>query len=288
MKSIPSWLPLHLLMALACALLPLSALAELMLNPTRVVFIKNQRAAQVELINNSPEPATYRISVVNRRMGEAGEFINVTDAGPGEQFADAMLTFSPRQVTLQPGTAQVVRLMVRKPDGLADGEYRSHLHFEKLAQAADVASSVEANRAPDAKIGVVLKTLVGASIPIIVRQGASAAAVTLTGLAMQAGEAGKEGNEGRAPLLIFALERSGNSSVYGDLSVTFTTRGGAEHLLAKAGGVAVYTPNVLRRASLSLQAPPGVALTGGHLRLAYRERLDAGGKLLAEATLALP
>ena len=270
------------LLALACALLPLPALAELMLNPTRVVFANNQRAAQVELINNSAEVATYRITMVNRRMSETGEFIDVAEAAPGEHFADAMLTWSPRQITLQPGTAQVVRLMVRKPDGLADGEYRSHLHFEKLANAGDLASSVEAGPDTEAKIGVVLKTLIGASIPVIVRHGASDASVTLSGLALQPGEAGK------APVLAFALNRSGNSSVYGDLSVTLVTRANAEHVLARAGGVAVYTPNSLRRASLSLQASAGVALTGGQLRLAYRARPEAGGKLLAEATLALP
>ncbi|MBC7453888.1 MAG: molecular chaperone [Massilia sp.] len=282
MLSWPRLARVGAMFALACALLPVSALAELMLNPTRVVLTKNQRAAQVELINNSAEPATYRITMVNRRMGEGGEFVDVAEAGPGEQFADAMLTWSPRQITLQPGTAQVVRLMVRKPEGLAEGEYRSHLHFEKLANPGDLASSVEAGAGAEAKIGVVLKTLIGASIPVIVRHGASAASVALTGLAMQPREAGK------APVLAFALARSGNSSVYGDLSVTLVTRSGAEHELARAGGVAVYTPNLLRRASLSLQAPAGVALSSGQLRLAYRERPEAGGKLLAEATLVLP
>ena len=56
----------------------------------------------------------------------------MTEAAPGEHFADGMLSWSPRQITLQPGTAQVVRLMVRKPEGLAEGEYRSHLDFMDL------------------------------------------------------------------------------------------------------------------------------------------------------------
>lgn len=278
-----SWSPWRLpALLLACALLALPALAELMLNPTRVVFAKNQRAAQVELINNSVEAATYRITIVNRRMSEAGEFINATEAGPGEQFADAMLSWSPRQVTLQPGTAQVVRLMVRKPDALADGEYRSHLHFEKLASAADLASSVEQRPAGEANIGVVLKTLVGASIPVIVRHGATDAAVTLSGGALQ------PAGPSQVPVLAFVLERSGNSSVYGDVSVTLTTRAGKAYELARAGGLAVYTPNPVRRAALALQVPSGVVLGGGQLRLAYRERPEAGARLLAEATLALP
>ena len=272
-------------LAAVLAWLPLPALAELMLYPTRVVFTKNQRAAQVELINNSADAATYRISVVNRRMSEAGDFLNVTEAGPGEQFADAMLTWSPRQITLQPGTAQVVRLMVRKSDALPEGEYRSHLHFEKLARAADQGTSVAPDPKGDARIGVVLKTLVGASIPVIVRHGATDAAVALSQLALVPHE-GASGGKGQ--VLAFAIERAGNSSVYGDVSVSFTPRGAAELQLAKASGVAVYTPNSLRRAALALELPPGVALANGQLRLVYRERPESGAKLLAEAVLALP
>ncbi|MES2319185.1 MAG: fimbria/pilus periplasmic chaperone [Pseudomonadota bacterium] len=270
-------LPAALLAALV--LQPLPALAELMLNPTRVVLARNQRAAQVELINNGSGPTSYRISIVNRRMSETGEFINVTEAGPGERFADGMLSYSPRQVTLQPGTAQVVRLMVRKPEALADGEYRSHLHFEKLPEAGEVASSVEPGAQGEARIGVVLKTLIGASIPVIVRHGATEAAVTLTNMALQAGA---------APQLAFHIQRSGNSSLYGDLSVTFTPRGGSAQVIGGAGGVAVYTPNALRRAVLPLQPAPGTRLAGGELRLTYRERPEAGGALLAETALALP
>lgn len=260
-------------------LLALPAQAELMLNPTRVVLAKNQRAAQVELINDGSEPASYRISVVNRRMSETGEFVTIDTPGPGEQFAGQMLTWSPRQVTLQPGTAQVVRLMIRRPEGLAEGEYRSHLHFEKLPDPKDMTSSIETTGKPAENIGVVLKTLIGASIPVIVRQGESEAAVTLAGLELQGGS---------APQLAFRIERGGNASVYGDLAASFTPKGGPEQVVARASGVAVYTPNAFRRAALPLKLPAGAVLARGQLRLTYRERAEAGGKLLAEAALTLP
>ena len=267
-----------LMLALA-ALLPLPALAELMLNPTRVVIGKNQRAAQVELINDGGEVASYRISIVNRRMSESGKFTTIDTPGPGEQFAGPMLTFSPRQVTLEPGTAQVVRLMVRKPEGLAEGEYRSHLQFEKLPEpkAADSATA-------DQHIGVVLTTLIGASIPVIVRHGATAATAALTQLALAPPAAGREAQ------LAFRIERSGNASVYGDLAASFIASGGTgtELLLGSASGVAVYSPNPFRQAALVLQAPAGAVLAHGRLHLTLRERPEAGGKLLAEATLALP
>jgi P pilus assembly chaperone PapD len=254
------------------------AVADLMLHPTRLVFEKNQRAAQVELINNGAESATYRISVVNRRMTEDGDFVAITEPGPGEQFADSMLVFSPRQVTLAPNTAQTVRVMVRRPASLSPGEYRSHLMFEKQPDAtAPSATDGQGQQ----QIGIVLNLLVGASIPVIVREGDTTAVASLSHLAVQRSADGRQ-------LLALQMERSGTRSVYGDLTATFTPTGGAPVEVARAGGIAVYTPNPMRRALIPLTPPRGVALARGTLHVSYRERPDAGGKLLAEATLVLP
>jgi P pilus assembly chaperone PapD len=255
------------------------AMADLMLHPTRLVFEKNQRAAQIDLINNGTESATYRINLINRRMTEDGNLVAITEPGPGEQFSDSMLVFSPRQVTLAPGTSQTVRVMVRRPAGLAPGEYRSHLHFEKLPEPS-AATSVE-GQGQTQGIGIVLNVLVGASIPVIVREGDTNATVALSHLALQNGADGR-------PALALDLDRSGNRSVYGDLAVSFTPAGGAEAEVARAGGLAVYTPNPKRHAVVLLAPPAGAALKHGTLHVTYRERPDAGGKLLAEASLALP
>jgi P pilus assembly chaperone PapD len=255
-----------------------SAWAELMLHPTRLVFDKNQRAAQIELINNGSTPTTYRISLVNRRMTESGQFEAIDAPAPGEQFADPMLRYSPRQITLQPGSAQTVRVMLRKPAELADGEYRSHLQFELLPEV-EGASSIESQ--PGGKdIGVVLNTLVGASVPVIVRHGGTNATMRLSGLALA--------REGKQPVLSLQFEREGNSSVYGDLAVTFTPRGGKPQQLALVGGIAVYTPNRVRKAAVPLQAPNGTALAHGTIEVSYHDRPEAGGKLLSQASLELP
>lgn len=260
-----------------------SAFADLMLYPTRIVFEKNQRAAQLELINNGKESATYRIRVVNRRMSETGEFSAVDQPLAGEQFADAMLIYSPRQVVLAPGRGQTVRIMLRKPANLPVGEYRSHLQFDLVPEASG-ASSIDAQGPKPAagEVGVQLRALIGVSIPVIVRHGATSAKTTLSELELV------KPATGQPPALTAVLQRSGNSSVFGDLVATFTPAGGTAQEVGKAGGVAVYTPNALRRVRLALQPPEGLALARGTLRLTYRERPDAGGKLLAEAAIDVP
>jgi len=273
-RSRAAWLALAMLLGAG------QAAADLMVFPTRIVFEKNVRAAQLELINNGTETATYRISVVNRRMNEYGQFTPVDAPLPGELFSDQLLRYSPRQVILAPGAGQTVRISLRKPADLAAGEYRSHLQFDRVPDAG--AASIEAAPAKPGELGVQLRTLIGVSIPLIVRHGETAATVVLSGLELLRPAAGQP------PMLAAVIQRSGNRSVYGDLGATFTPQGGAAQEVGKAGGVAVYTPNPLRRVKLELRPPPGLALARGTLRLSFRERPEAGGKLLAEAAVELP
>jgi P pilus assembly chaperone PapD len=270
----------HFICALLMLLASSQAIAQVMIYPTRVVFEGNQRAAQVQLVNNGTESATYRISLVNRRMSETGTFSDIDTPLPGEQFADDMLRYSPRQVILAPGASQTVRIMVRKPAGLAVGEYRSHLLFSKQPEAKGK-HNIETRDPADDTIGITLKALVSMSIPVIVRHGNTSADVSLTHLEFQK-PAGKE------PILAFWMERRGNQSVYGDLTVSFAPRGGTAQVIGRANGVAVYTPNPARRAGIVLDPPANMALRNGTLRITYREQAEDGGKQMAEAVLQLP
>ncbi len=252
-----------------------------MLYPTRVVLEKNQRAAQVEITNNGTAAETYRINIVNRRMGLNGEFIAIETPGPGEQFAQDLLRYSPRQVTLAPGGSQVVRILVRKPADLKPGEYRSHLQFDRVADTEGASSLDQAAGAQAGEIGVKITALVGASIPLIVRHGDTQAAVTLSDLMLP-------DTSNASAVLTAQINRSGNRSVFGDLSVHFTPRGGPRLELAQMGGVAVYLPNAVRRVRVTLVLPAGTVLADGSLSLLFRERADVGAKLIAESTLVLP
>lgn len=270
-------------LALALLLGAQSARADLMLYPTRIELEKNQRAAQVELVNRGTKSETYRISIVNRRMTETGEIVEAKEAQPGEQFASPMLSYSPRQVTLQPGVGQTVRISVRKPADLATGEYRSHLQFDRVADAEGQSSLEAVTKPEEGQIAIVLQALVGASIPVIVRHGDTAVTAMLEGLKVEPAN-----EKVKSPVLVFAIRRDGNRSVYGDLVVEFAAAGAQPVTLARVAGVAVYVPNTQRLARMPLTLPDGLALKNGTLTLRFSTRPDAGAKLLAQATLALP
>ncbi len=270
------------LLTILLTLHALPAHADLMLYPTRIVLAEATQAAQVELINNGQETATYRISLVNLRMSETGEFAAANPPSPDERFADRMLRYSPRQVTLPPGASQTIRMMADLPERLPAGEYRSHLQFDRLPPPSGSSSIETALTLGDRQIGVRLTPLIGASIPVILRHGETSASVSLSSLELSVHQ------ESGLPLLSMELQRSGNQSVYGDITVSFVPRDGQAQTIGSAGGVAVYTPNSVRRASLLLQPPQGLKLQDGSLQVSYQERAEDGGHVLAEAQLALP
>ena len=259
------------ILGLLAALLSSLAMADLMLYPTRVEMEKNQRAAQVELVNRGQTPESYRISVVNRRMTETAQ----------------MLRYSPRQVTLKAGESQPVRISLRKPAGLANGEYRSHLQFDRLPDVEGSSDIAQAVNPEQDQIAIRLTALIGASIPVIVRHGDTSANVTLDTLSLEPGVK-VDGQAEGPPLLVFHMKRSGNRSVYGNLVATYTSAGGQPMDVGKVNGVAVYVPNALRTAKLPLSLPEGLELKGGLIQLTFSQRPEDGGKLIAHASLAVP
>lgn len=256
------------------------AAAQLMVYPTRMVLENSQRAGQLEIVNNSARTVTYRITLVNRRMDENGKFAVADSPAAGEQFADSMLSYSPRRVTLAPGAGQVIRIMVRKPADLAVGEYRSHLLFAEQAEPTGRASA-QATAETASDIGVSLTALVGVSIPVIVRAGDTSATVTLGSLAVLNTAAGQPAN------MSVDVQRSGMQSCYGDLTVSFTPAGGAALEIGRANGVAVYTPNALRHVRIPLSPPAGAVLANGTVTVSYQERPERRGAPVVEASLSL-
>lgn len=281
-----SLFPLNLLHLLPLALVlgwHGAALAEarLMVSPTRVVFEGNMRTTEVTLINSGDSTGTFRISFERKRMTAEGGYVDVPENEEG-MFADPYIRFSPRQVTLPPGKSQTVRLMLRKPGDLAQGEYRSHMLFQSIPDAA--ATSIE-SQVKEEKDGVTVRLIpiLGISIPVIVRQGKLEAEVTLAQLAYQPA-AGQD-----PAALAMQFERTGSKSVYGDVIVKFRSRAnGKEFVVGMAKGVAVLMPNTSRSLVLRLQAPQGVELHDGELVVEYRQSESEGGKLLASSRTPLP
>ena len=250
------------------------ASGQLMVAPTRVVFGERDRSATVNLVNTGDETTKYRISFVNKRMNDLGEFEEVDTPMAGERFAADMIRYSPRLVELPPGKSQTIRLLLRKPANLEEGEYRSHLHFKALPPETN--KSIEA-LAPDGdnKLTIQLTPVIGVTIPVIVRHGKTDAQMQLDNLSLN------ETSDPNVPLVLgLSMHREGSRSIYGDITALFKLANGKELVIGKARGVAIYTPNLVRHVKMRLQPPPGIELKNGILRVVFEE---SNGGVSAEA-----
>lgn len=275
--------PLVLALLVSAPALAQSAGAEgLVVAPTRVVFEGRTRSAELTLLNPGTETTTYRLSLMRLRMTDNGAIQEITSAPlPGEQFADDLVRFSPRQVTLEPGVAQTVRVQVRKPAGLASGEYRSHLVFRALpppgAPPAELTGEEESARG----FSIRLNVLYGVSIPVIVRHGEVSASVRLSNLELHP-------SSGGPAQLKLKLSRSGNASVYGDLRAEVVSATGETTLVGRMKGLAVYSPNGQRVIDFPLQTPLDGLAKPATLRVTYARPDQDGGAALAVGELTLP
>jgi hypothetical protein len=253
--------------------LPSPARADLLLVPQRIVFEDQDRAATLTLVNNGDETETYRISWKQLRQLPDGQYTEIQTPGPGEHFADDMIRYSPRQITLAPGEPQTVRLMLRKPDGLALGEYRSHLAF--TAEPRQIQAPGAAGAQGNGKnLGVQLAFVYGVSIPVIVRQGPLSATGALS-MALKPSNNGYD--------ITATISRSGTESLYGDLVVNYVPPGGKPVQLQEVDGVSVLLPNNQRSTTVGVALSPEQHRAGGQLQLLYRNPSEAGGGVIAEA-----
>jgi P pilus assembly chaperone PapD len=254
------------------------AQGDLLITPRRVVFEGSKRSMDLNLANTGKDTATYAISLMQIRMKEDGGFETITEPDPDQRFADRYIRFFPRSVTLGPNEAQVVKIQLIRSNELEPGEYRSHFYFRSIPKMSTLG---EKEKAKDTTtISVMLTPVFGITIPAIIRVGESTAKVTFSDL-------GFEMANDTIPKFSLVFNRSGNMSVFGDLTVDHISTQGKITRVGMANGVAVYTPNTKRWFQFNLNKVPGVDFRTGTLRVIYTASSDVKPVRLAEAELPL-
>lgn len=211
---------------------PMPGMGDLTVAPNRLFFEGRKRSDELLLVNSGARTATYRLSFIYMEMKPDGSLVEQAVKPKDRRLAEDIIRFSPRQVTLEPGTTQTVRVSLRKPADLPEGEYRSHL----VMRAVPESEAVDSQPKPEDDgqgLSVKLIPIYGVAVPVVVRHGNTAGTVTW-------GET-RFTQTPTATRLEAWLERQGNQSVYGNLRVLFTPAGGGQTLqVATLNQCAVY------------------------------------------------
>ncbi len=254
------------------------AQGDLMVYPTRLIFEGKQDRIQIINLNNTgKDSTTYNLSYIENRMLEDGHLEILEEPEADQKIASPYLRFYPRTITLAPGETQVVKIQLVRTNELEKGEYRSHLYFRPIVKPEELKKRNQETRSSEG-ISISLQPVYGVTIANIVRIDNPKSVSTISDLVLE--------ETGDNTFLALQLNREGDASSYGDISVEHISPEGERIKVAEKKGIAVYTPGTFRKDRVRLKNIEGVDYTTGKLTVRFIAQ-GADKTVLAEKTLEL-
>lgn len=253
---------------------------DINLYPKRVVLDSRRQITTIGLFNNTAETGTYEISVVDLVMDSTGQIRPVEKVADADlkartRTASSFLKHSPRRVVLQGAESQLVRVLVRAPADLPDGEYRSHFKVTAIPRNLDEGTSIEqvSQFAQQSDIGVAIRPRFGISIPVIVRIGETTLNVGISDVRLVT-----TNSDQRA--ISFNINRAGTRSAFGDILITSNSNG---ETLALVKGIGVYPEIDSRHVTIPLDpaTDPALVAEGAGVTITYLDDDHEPGNILA-------
>lgn len=243
----------------------------------RIVFEGKKRSETLTIINNTAETQTYRLGWRRYRMDEKKslELVKETDPPTDILWADTMIRFAPRRVTIPAGGSQQIRLLLRKPAELQEAEYRAHLW---IVTEAKPEAFQKGGAGQSGKNNIRLAVQPAVSLPLFVRNGDLNVTVNISDVSLSKSADNLN--------VSFAINREGNRSIYGDFEFSCTA-GGKDIIIHQVRGVSVYTDINRRLLDYSILLDTPEKKTCDNIKVIYRadpDDVDFKGATLAEGS----
>jgi len=250
--------------------------ANLVIHPIRVQFAPNERSTEVTLLNDSQTTNTYRLEWREKQARPEGGYIDLAaDAAKQFPIASSMVRFSPRQVTLKPGERQTVKLSVRRPARLADGEYRSHLLFKALPPPIALRDEQVAG------LTMQMNLVTSFAIPVVIQQGPAGSSVRIESAQILYNPAKPADSR-----VIVNMAHNSKYSVHGDIEAYWTPQGGKEQLIARNNGF-TFWPELTKTSSNLIWVGTNFASSNGKLRILYKGARTYRGQTFVDQSIQL-
>lgn len=240
--------------------LPSNAAADLLISPLQVVMEGRDRSTEIVLVNTGSSKNTYRLEWLQLEQATLSGGYQEEKETAAQTHLQDIAVFTPRQIVLLPREKQTIRIAVRRPADLADGEYKTHLTF-KLVSSEEILSPDAAVLADD-EFSAAAKVLSSYSIPIIYRVGAYDCQVKLGNPKFSTHES--TGNV----VITIPMQREGIHGVVGSAEMYFKPQGGEEALVSEVGNINFF-PEITER---EVKFYPYVTgMPPGEMRIVYKK-----------------
>lgn len=248
--------------------------ADMLILPMRVYFKDGERMKSLTVLNNGGSQAIYRLAFVHNKQQPDGSYVEMPQTITPGYDPSEWLVYSPRQVDLMPQAKQSIKISLRRPADMPDGEYRVHAVMRRVAR------DIIENRGSDAVSGKMMIN-VGFAVPVVVRKGRYDTTATFESFKLLPPET--KGGVARSRAEVTLL-RKGKFSSVGRIEGFWTPPGGGEEVeVIKKRSMVIYPEVGERKAVIALDR----VIQGGTLRLVYRGMEADRGVVFDEKTYPL-
>jgi len=243
-------LPAFFLLALLC-FVPAPVQARIDIVPQKIVISPRERSTEITILNMFDRPGTFRVEAINYRQDEDGRYTDSEGSVTPPFDVTQHVRYSPRQFTLPPGGRQKIRLSLRKPADLPDGEYRFHVKTVRFGEPpAPDENAPDTDEEPEQRVKLTMN--MGVTIPVIIRHGQTDASASLSDIKLIEGSRSESGY----PELHTTIERSGNRSAMCIVKVLWAPQGEEEREIGFLRNVNVFTEVNERHLEIKLKESP--------------------------------
>lgn len=268
---------------------PQAPAASVNLTPKRITFDRPGKSATVSVSTGSGSGA-FDVEMIDRVMLPDGQIIPLADAaGKPEaerlKSAKSLLVVTPRRIRVAPGAGQTIRLRAAASPDLAPGEYRSHLTVTGIPPADSGLTAEQAANQKEGQLSFRINSVLAISIPVILRVGPIDVRAAIEKPALSFENISPDGQAApvRTAILKFELVRQGANSLFGDLEVRGSKKGGEP--IGAVRGIGVYPEIDRRLVTVTLTRLP---MPGEQLEIQFTDDDSKPGTVLSKASLTAP
>lgn len=204
------------------------------------IFLKAGEIRTLQVCNPTETTRSYLLSFTDKKMEDGGRLVDIPDSVNYPSSLKQQLRVFPKRMTLAPGECQEVQIQSKNTTPLAEGEYRSYLHFLPLISVTPEAKDTAALKGPTPAI--IMR--IGAAIPIFFRKNTHIEKVALDNVSLKKDSTGMHH-------LSLRINRAGSQSVYGTLQVNSKSKG-ETIMVAERPGNALYAETNWKELSIPL------------------------------------
>lgn len=260
-----------LLLILASIFISVPVQARIDIVPQKIIIESRERNGELTILNLFGIKGTFRVELISFRQDENGVYQELSTPLDSNFNPKEIVRFSPRQFTLDAYGRQKIRISLRKPANLPEGEYRFHIKAMRLAQ--------EDEKKQENPNSISVLTNVGVTIPVVIRHGNTSSKANLSDLTLVDSLRTKTNKSE----LHLNIERTGNASTMGILEVLIQSTNGEERRIGRITNMNIFTDITNRKVKIPLYEKPE-----GQGRLIVRYYDDKNKrKIFDEASLAL-